>query len=208
MKIILTLFLIIFSMSVYSQSIVVSAGGNYSTGVFKFGENSEGLDQNFNGFGFQGGASFEGVIKGNRKEEIGISLGILGDYRMTTQKMDMDMENKANLLYINTPAYVFYRYKLRSRDKIYAGVGPYMAIGVAGTIMNDKVQWGSEAGVDHLKRLDYGVSAKIGFRSYYGFDVTASYDYGIPDIFTLYSSGSLKLRAMRLSVGYAFDLAD
>ena len=127
---------------------------------------------------------------------------------MLTQKMSIGEDNKANLLYVNTPAYIFYRYKLRSRDKIYGGIGPYMGVGLAGNIMEDKVQWGSEEGVDHLKRLDYGASAKIGYRGYTGLDISASYDYGVPDIFSLFSSGSLHNRVLRLSVGYTFSLVD
>lgn len=207
-KFFLTLFLLFFSVGVFSQSLVLSAGGNYATGVFKFGQNSEGIDANFKGPGFQGGVSFEGVITGSRKEEVGYSLGLFGDYKMTTQDLTNESENKANLLYVNVPAYLFYRYKLRSKNKIYVGIGPYLGIGMAGKIMNDKVQWGNEEGVDHLKRFDYGLSGKIGYRGFYGLDIAASYDYGIPNVFSIYPSGSLKHRAIRLSIGYTLDLAD
>ena len=207
-KFFLTLFLFLFSIVVFGQSVVVSAGGSYATGVFKFGENSSDLDENFKGPGFFGGVSAEGLITGDRKQEVILSVGLLGDYKMTTQKMSSDMTNKANLLYVNIPVYVFYRYKLRSRDKIYAGIGPYTAIGITGNILGDKVSWGKEEGVDHLKRLDYGVTAKVGYRGYYGIDFSASYDYGIPDIFSTYESGSLKHRAIRFSIGYAFSFED
>lgn len=207
-KFFLTLFLVLFTCSVYSQSLVLTAGGSYVTGVFKYGNNSTGIDENFTGPGFFGGAFAEGLITGNRKEEIIFAIGLLGEYKMTKQKVNSELTNEANLLYVNVPAYVFYRYKFRSRDKIYLGLGPYAGLGISGNIMGDKVQWGKEEGVDHLKRLDYGLSAKIGYRSYYGFDIAASFDYGIPDIFSIYSSGSLKLRAIRLSIGYALDFAD
>ena len=207
-KIFLTFLLIFFSVEVFSQSLVFSLGGSYTTGVFKFGENSEGIDENYKGPGICGGASFEGLISENRKEEIIFSLGLLGDYKMTTQKLDMGIKNKANLLYLNIPAYLYYRHKLRSKDKIYAGIGPYMGIGISGNIMGDKVQWGDIVNSDHLKRMDYGVSAKIGYRSFYGFDVSAAYDFGIPDVFSYISSQSLKYRTIRLSVAYAINLAD
>lgn len=207
-KFILTLFSIFLTVGAFSQSLVFSAGGNYATGVFKFGDNSIGLDENFTGFGFQAGGSIEGIIKGTRKEELGCSIGLFGDYKMTTQEMSNGSVNKANLLYANVPAYLFYRYKLRSKNKIYAGIGPYVGVGISGKILGDKVQWGTIVGEDHLKRLDYGISAKIGYRGFYGLDIAASYDYGIPDVFSLFESQSLKHQAIRLSIGYAIDLAD
>lgn len=208
MKVFALLTLMLISGAIYAQDLIISAGGSYVTGVFKFGENSAGIDENFTGFGFHGGASIEGLITGNRKQELIFSLGLFGDYKMASQKLSDEMKNDANLLYANVPAHVFYRYKLRSRDKIYAGIGPYVAMGVTGTIMGDKVKWGNEPSENHLKRLDYGVSGKIGFRGYTGLDIAIQYDYGIPDVFILYKSQSLKHRALRLSVGYSFSLVD
>lgn len=208
LKHILVLFLVIVSGKVFSQEIVVFTGGDHVTGVFEYGENLAGIDKNYIGFGFHGGASFESVITKTRKQELLFSLSLMGDYRMVKQETAGGGENKANLFYVNTPAYVFYRYKLRSRDKVYGGIGPFMGLGLFGNIMGDNVKWGSEEGVSHLKRLDYGVSGKIGFRGYSGLDISVSYDYSIPDIFSLFESGSLHNRVLRLSVGYAFSLVD
>lgn len=207
-KYLLICFIVLFSVSANSQDIVFAVGGNYATGVFKYGENSGGIDENYSGPGFHGGVSFEGVITGDRKEEFVFSVGLMGDYKMTKQDLTGDLQNEANLLYVNIPAYLMYRYKLRSKDKVYGGIGPYLGVGTTGTLMGDKVQWGSEAGTDHLKRIDYGVTAKIGYRGFSGIDISASYDYGIPDVITVFPSWSLKHRAIRLSIGYALNLND
>ena len=45
-----------------------------------------------------------------------------------------------------------------------------------------KIKWGNDDENDDLKRYDYGVSARVGFYFDSGLDVSASYDYGIPNI--------------------------
>ncbi|MFV0593211.1 MAG: porin family protein [Draconibacterium sp.] len=216
------LFTIAFCVIAYiagSQNLVLSAGGNYSTIQFKQGSGSSSLDENFTGPGGHLGAFLEGTLKKDRKQELVLSLGLLGDYKATTQTYSTsNLENKLNLIYVNLPVYMFYRYKLRSRSKLYAGAGPYISYGVSGkakvSAMGDvtggeyKITWGSKENEDYMKPLDYGVSAKAGYRTYSGFDIALSYDFGFPDVFMLYESQSMKHRALRLTIGYALPLAD
>ncbi len=216
------LFTIAFCVIAYvagSQNLVLSAGGTYSMIPVEQAAGNSFLNESFVGPGAHGGAFLEGTLKKKRKEELVFSIGLLGEYKMTTQKIsDYNIENKLNLIYVNMPAYLFYRYKLRSRSKVYVGAGPYVSYGVSGrgevASVGEmeggqfKITWGSTENEDYMKPLDYGVSAKAGYRSYGGFDISASYDYGFPDVFVLYKNQSMKHRAFRLTIGYALPLSD
>lgn len=204
-----------------SQNLVISGGGNFSTIQFKQAttSGSSSLNENFTGPGGHLGAFLEGTLKKKRKEELVLSLGLLGDYKMVTQTFATSgVENKLNLIYVNLPVYMSYRYKLRSRAKLYAGAGPYVSYGVSGKAQVSgvgdieggkyKITWGSKENEDYMKPLDYGVSVKAGYRAYSGFDISVSYDFGFPDVFMLYESQSMKHRSLRLTIGYALPLAD
>ncbi|MCK3685467.1 outer membrane beta-barrel protein [Maribellus sp. YY47] len=202
-----------------SQNLVVSAGGNYSAIQYKRASDGSFLNENYTGPGGHIGAFVESTFFKKRQKELIASIGLLGDYKMLTQSLSYSgVENKMNLIYVNVPAYVFYRYRLRSRAKLYAGAGPYVSYGVRGTVEISgagdiaagkyKIEWGNKENEDYMKPLDYGVTAKAGYRAYRGFDVAVSYDYGIPNVFVLYDKQSMKLRTLRLTLGYTLPLVD
>ncbi len=212
------LFLVIVS-SAFSQSLVLSGGGSFALIDYNQGSGSQAIDENFTGPGFHAGGFLESPLIKKRKEELVLTIGLLADYKMTKQTYtEFDRNNKLSLLYANVPLYLSYRYKMRSRSKIYIGAGPYAGMGLSGKYTyilfenqaseNEKIKWGSNANEDDLKRLDYGVSVKAGYRAYRGLDVALSFDLGIPDVYTRFDSQSMKHRAIRLSIGYALDLAD
>jgi hypothetical protein len=100
---------------------------------------------------------------------------------------------------------VKYLHRFRSRNKLYVGAGPFVGMGLFGNadLTNDSksLKFGNDPNEHDYKRLDYGVTGKVGFLFLNGFNMCVSYDYGFADIKPL-DNQEAKTRVLRLSLGY------
>lgn len=211
--------LVLFACAAQAQ-ITILGGGSLNSVSYtqKGGDNIE--DTYTSKFGFHGGVAVDFVLSGNRKEEIVFEAGLLADTKGAKQEYsigELSTDNTTNLYYVDVPLYLKYRYKLRSRDKVYAGIGAFVGAGVYGkltgtvvdelgqvTEVSQTVSWDTDESPLDLKRLDYGASVKVGYLADNGLNISASYDYGIPNIASMGENIEIKTRVARISLGYTF----
>jgi len=235
-RLLLLFFLVILFFSTVSkaQNLTVVAGGNY---MFLADEQPvfDGINFDYNGkTGFHAGAFIDYTLKKHRQKEFVIEPGVLFELKGAGQKvsyMNMSAESNVTMYYVDVPVYFEYRYRLRSRNKVFAGIGPYVGYAITGN-ESTTVNTGAEnksAVMDldfnlqdildaidldkYMNRLDYGITMRIGMQAYGGFTMAASFDYGIPKVFDISDEGlfasdgiALSSRMFRLSLGYTFDL--
>ncbi len=223
-KILLTPVLLLFVLSLYAQqhSLTVMGGLNGSNMSVKYGSSTASIEDSYKmKIAFHGGVLFDYVLTKDRHKELSIEPGIIFDSKGFKQELSnvVDQENTLSAYYADIPVYFKYAKKLRSRDKIYGGLGPYLGVGLFGTIENkfigetieggssENIKWGSDASEDDMKRLDYGVSARIGYYSYGGLNISASYDLGLPNVAAA-ENPEFKHRVFRVSLGYSFRIED
>lgn len=221
----LTLILLLFcSGTIFAQSLSIVGGGNYTEVDYKQGDVGSAAEDTYNSkFGFHVGAYLDYVLSKDKSNELVVETGLLLDTKGAKQEVSvssLSVENNINLYYADIPFYLKYRYRFRSLNKVYIGVGPFVGVGLFGnrtttqtidgvsTEEKDKIRWGSDETQHDMRRLDYGLTGRIGFLSVGGLDISASYDYGIPNIASMGDNIEMKSRVMRLSVGYHFSLED
>lgn len=222
-KSLLIFVLTLFAYSSFSQSITLVAGGNYTNVAYEQGTGATVEDTYKGKPGFHAGAYYDHVISKDRRQELLFEAGLLFDSKGATQEYtlnDYSSKHVTNLYYVDVPLYLQYRYRFRNRNKIYIGAGPYVGMGLFGKtkstysladseeVVEHKIKWGSDVEENDLKRLDYGVSARAGYHFDDGLDISASYDYGIPNIASMGENISMKSRVLRLTLGYTFSLYD
>lgn len=224
MKIIAFLTLMLIAGTIYAQNLTVIGGGNYTNVAYKQGEGGSSIEDTYNGkFGFHAGAYVDLVLKKKRQHELVTEAGLLFDTKGAVQEYsqaNLSFKNTTNLFYVDVPVYIKYRYRFRSLNKVYLGVGPYVGFGLLGnskrtqTIDGEthsesiKIKWGSDDAVHDMKRLDYGATIRAGYLAVSGLDISVSYDYGIPNIASMGENIEMKSRVVRLSVGYNFSMVD
>lgn len=136
--------------------------------------------------------------------------------------------NKATfrLYYIKLPVHALY-YLPTKKYKVFFGVGPYIAMGVAGhysafenslyngvhttATINGTVSFGHEddqrqtySNITYIKNPDYGVSLLAGINLRHNLKLSAGYDIGVANLSTDYFTSS-RNNVFDLSVGYTFD---
>lgn len=224
-KVLLVSMFLLFVCSAQAQqhSLTVVGGLNVANMSVKYGSSTVTVEDSYKmKMAFHAGVLFDYVLTKDRHKELSIEPGIIFDAKGFKQDLSvgiLEQENTLSAYYADIPVYFKYAKKLRSRDKVYAGVGPYVGVGLFGNIENtyageevsggtsDNISWGSDPSEDDLKRLDYGVSAKIGYQSYSGLNISASYDLGIPNV-SAADNPEFKHRVMRVSIGYSFRFDD
>ena len=221
--IISTLLLFVFTARAQYHSLTVLGGLNISNMSVKYGTSTINIEDTYSmKLAFHVGALYDYVLTKDRHKELSIEPGLIFDakgYKQEITSMTIDQENVLSAYYADIPVYFKYAKKLRSRDKIYGGIGPYVGVGIFGKIENsysgegisggesENIKWGSDETEDDLKRLDYGLSAKIGYYSYGGLNISASYDYGLPNVAAA-ENPEFKHRILRVSVGYSLKFDD
>jgi len=133
---------------------------------------------------------------------------------------------KLTLNYLQLPIYALYHKPVGNND-FFIGAGPFIAYGLSGkekgsatetfeqpvppneettvtrtSAIDDKVSFG-DSDTSDVKRVDYGVSAIIGFKFNNGFLISAYYDLGLANIAPA-SDADIKTRVFGVSVGYSF----
>lgn len=213
----------IYSGQAQQHALTVVGGLNAANMSVKYGSSDATVEDSYKmKMTFHAGVLFDYVLSTDRNKELSIEPGILFDGKGFKQDLSagiLEQENTLSAYYADIPVYFKYAKKLRSRDKVYAGVGPYVGVGLFGKkentysgeeisgALSEDISWGSDPSEDDMKRLDYGVSAKIGYQSYSGLNVSASYDLGIPNV-SAADNPEFKHRVMRVSIGYSFRFDD
>lgn len=218
-SIVILLFLFV-SVSAKAQENSISLIGGFSAAHMMVDLQGASLEDSYKiKMGFHGGALFNYVLSKDRKKELSLESGVLFDTKGYTQEFDngMEIKNIMTAYYADVPLYFNYIKKLRSRDKVSVGLGPYVGAGLFGTLKytntgeggesdsSDKISWGNDSSENDLKRLDYGASAKVSYVSYGGFCVSASYDYGIANV-SAAENPAYQNGVFRFSIGYSFNL--
>jgi hypothetical protein len=215
-KILLVSVLVIFIFSAKAQqsSVAFFGGLNMANMSVKYGNSNADIEGTYNmKLAFHAGALFDYVYKKDRIKELSIESGLIFDVKGVNQEFSVaeNVQNNSWTFYnADVPVYFKYAKKLRSRDKVYAGIGPYVGVGMFGTKdsgSKENIEWGSDESTLGFKRLDYGLTAKVGFLSYNGLNIFASYDYGLPNVSTS-ETPERKHRLFRLSLGYTLKFED
>ena len=223
-KLLVIILLLFSSTGIYAQSLSIIGGGNYTEVDYKQGNVGSAAEDTYTGkFGFHAGAYLNYVLSKDKSNELVVETGLLFDTKGAKQEVavsTLSVENNINLYYADIPLYLKYRYRFRSLNKVYIGVGPFVGVGLFGnrtttqtidgasTEEKNKIRWGSDETQHDMKRLDYGLTGRLGFLSPGGLDISVSYDYGLPNIASMGDNIEMKSRVMRLSVGYHFSLVD
>jgi hypothetical protein len=208
-------FLILFiSAKAQYPSVTFFGGLNMANMSVKYGNSNADIKNTYKmKLAFHVGALYDYVYKKDRIKELSIESGLIFDVKGVNQEFSVgeNVQNNSWTFYnADVPVYFKYAKKLRSRDKVYAGIGPYVGIGMFGTKdsgSKENIEWGSDEPTVGFKRLDYGLTAKVGFLSYNGLNIFASYDYGLPNVSTS-ETPERKHRLIRLSLGYTLKFED
>jgi hypothetical protein len=215
-RIIVVLF-IVFSFGVKGQEHYFTAVGGLNVAHMMVDFDGASIEDSYKlTLGFHAGGYFNYVLSKDRKKELSIEPGLLFDTKGYKQEFDngMNQKNTLTAYYADVPVYFKYTKKLRSRDKAYIGIGPYVGMGIFGTIKysmdggednSENISWGNDPTENDLKRLDYGASAKAGYVTYGGLNVSATYDYGIANV-SAAENPAYKNGVFRFSIGYSFNL--
>lgn len=128
-------------------------------------------------------------------------------------------KEKQNLYYLELPVTVKVPFSVRN-FKLYGSAGGYGGLGLSGNIKTSytfgdlvenesgTVNWGSEEGVDDLKRFDYGLTFGAGLY-WKSFQAGISYNLGLANISPESDYGSrISNRGLGVSVAYMFGGSD
>lgn len=219
-KILLISVLVLTVISVRGQdpSVTFFGGANVASMSIEHGNTSTELEDSYGMlYGLNVGALYDYVFKKDRSQELSVESGVIFDSRGYGQNLEtegLQLDNKTTLYYADIPFYLKYKYRFRSRNKIYFAAGPYLGIGLFGNSYvefqyegaepgsnSETISWGDDPIEDHYKRLDYGLTGKVGFQMDSGFNIAASYDYGLPNVSAV-ETNEQKNRLIRLSLGY------
>ncbi|WP_319503021.1 porin family protein [uncultured Draconibacterium sp.] len=208
------------SMAQY-PSVTFFGGANMATTDMKFGSGATEAEDSYKAlYGMNIGALYEYVLNKDKSQEFAVEGGLIfenkGFHRKPTGTQIID--NKTRLYFIDVPLYVKYLHRFRSRNKLYVGAGPFVGMGLFGNAdytsgvdgensNSESLKFGNDPIEHDYKRLDYGVTGKVGFLFLNGLNMCVSYDYGLADIKPL-ENQEAKTRVLRLSLGYTIRLDD
>ncbi len=210
-KILMVVALATFSFNSFAQTFGVQAGLNMANVASKTaGEKDDSKML----LGFNVGGTAEFAINDALSFQTGLILNTKGaksEYTYNEGGVDVKVENKANILFLDIPLNLKYKF-----DKIYIAAGPYLGVGVTGKMKTKAsamgfseeetidVKFGNDAAEDHVKRLDFGLNigagvdfGAIGVGVQYGFGLANLQPEGDSDNFS-------KNRLLSISVAYKF----
>lgn len=220
----LRIVIILFSLPYISaaQTFSIKAGLNYSDMLIKETEifaPYNTLDGQYGMIpGFHIGAVSELQLPGLFSFETGLILTSAG-YKVTINQSfgteNLLINENKYLLFLDIPLSLKYPFSI-SNQNFYGLAGPYVGIGLTGLnnisstfaeneeLQKETIKWGSEKGVDDLKRFDYGLNFEAGMLLK-SFQIGLSYKLGMANLSPESSAGSiLSNRVMGVSVGYIF----
>jgi hypothetical protein len=213
MKLLIVVVAFTLTAETYAQTIKLNTGLNLSNMIMP-GE----LDLKIKP-GFNVGPMAEFQISDMFSFETGLLLSAKGYksvYDFSTGSLSYTIVNKFNLLYVDLPLSARGTINIAG-TKFYGVFGPYIGMGISAkyksktTYSNSRVthdeqdiSFGSEEGEDHLKRLDYGLTAGAGVEFKYT-QIGFSYGLGLANLAINPDNGiKIKNRVLSISVAYIF----
>jgi hypothetical protein len=211
-KILLTALLAVSSLVTFAQisSIGIKGGLNLATiSSNSYGFGSPGtvksfnaglfVDLKFGNFSLQSGLNYTG--KGGTYTSTYIFPGFGGIQHSAV---------KENLYYLQLPVNLVYHIPVIIGN-IYFGAGPYIAQGLSGKIsstsngqtFSQNLSFGNSTN-DDIRATQFGADAIVGLKLRGGLLINANYDLGLTNDLPSGESGSSKLRAFGISLGYVF----
>lgn len=156
------------------------------------------------------GLGFSRVDMSAAKSNVSVNLGIRGNYYFKSAKKGFFLNGAALLsrrgftlagktvspFYFEVPVRLGYRFSIKGKITIFGDFGPYLAVGLFGTVDGKNV-----FGDDELRRIDIGFGFRIGCVIKEKYVVAYNYDFGAKD---MYENVALKNRNYMLSLGYIF----
>ncbi len=112
---------------------------------------------------------------------------------------------KTHLYYLEVPLYVTYWTSISPKGKIFGGLGPYIAYGIAGNV---KSQTSSVKAFDKngdYKPFDAGLNFTAGYKIPESFSFRLAYDFGFANILRNAGSDKAKSRTISLNIGYPLN---
>lgn len=114
----------------------------------------------------------------------------------TGPELALKRSSDASLAYLQVPFYALYRYNLSDGGSIFGGLGPYAAVGFAGSAFT------AENG---FSRFDAGLGFTAGYTITDSFSFGADYELGLADIQKGVDGGKAQNRGFVFKVGYPLD---
>ena len=121
-------------------------------------------------------------------------------------------QSKASPYYLNIPVHVGYQWNCGNQSKLFAGVGPYLNVGLFGKInttltngTTQTVQKVSENCFSHdgINRVDWGLGLHAGMEFASHYQIALGYDWGMRDIMSS-DNYDYRNRTFTLTLGYLF----
>lgn len=168
--------------------------------------------------GFHVGFSMQIPVMGPLSFETGLMVstkGYLANYESTYQSAPVTINLKSTLTYLEIPALPKLSFGL-GEAKIFGLFGPYLGVGLDGdnkkamTIISSglttntsyNLKWGSEEGVDNLRRVDLGLKAGAGIE-FSKIQLSFAYGMGLRNWSLLSSNNTIsKNRGLEFSMTY------
>lgn len=108
--------------------------------------------------------------------------------------------SKANPMYIEIPVNIVGKVEA-GPGKVFAGVGPYVAMGIAGKAGDNTIKFGD--GKD-FQTIDFGLNFMLGYQLTNGLSINGGYGLGLIDIAGTETSGESTKNSV-FSVGLGFN---
>ena len=199
----------------YAQKIGIKAGFNLSNMLIEDEIYSNDFKMKP---GFHLGAIVDIPLNDMFSIETGLLLSTKG-FKLSEEETEMGetfkYEFKYNLIYLDIPLTAKASFNVGDA-KIYGAFGPYIGIGLSGTVKSELsfagetesdseiIDWGSDENNDELKRLDYGLTMGVGVEIN-SIQIGITYGLGLANIspYVEYDS-KINNRVLGISVGYFF----
>lgn len=201
-----------FSTNAIAQRINAAAGLNFSNMMLQYdaGQIAEPKIK----VGFHVGATGDYEVTDLIAVDAGLLFSTMG-YKANTDAGFAQVEGKVSLYYLTIPILAKFNFEVAD-IQAFAGVGPYIGIGLAGnqkstttvfgteTKSDEKIEWGEE---NSLNRFDFGLQAKAGVE-FDKISVAFFYGLGLTNISNVDADGySAKNSVFGITAGYTlFEL--
>lgn len=151
------------------------------------------------------GGSIGGFIKLDLSKKFAIQEDILFSY-LTSEWEQNGKKDTYESLAIDVPIYAMGQWSLPTGGRIYAGVGPYVSMGVKAKLKDSDVDLYEEVnGETPFTRITAGGAAQIGYEFNFGLQVNASYRVGlINSLDSQKDDAKMNSQTLSLGIGYRF----
>lgn len=151
------------------------------------------------------GGSIGGFIKFDISKNFAIQEDIMFSY-LTSEWEQNGVKDTYESLAVEVPIYAMGQWSLPTGGRIYAGIGPYFAMGVKAKLKDSDVDLYEEIdGETPFTRINAGGAALIGYEFNFGLQINASYRLGlINSLDSKKDDAKMNSQVVSLGIGYRF----